>query len=98
MGNGSGRTLLNPTFLDLQALRSHIPAATYWISRLCEVVSLIKTVKLRRYLAKDASVIKKLLEESDLATCPEGDHLPGTIHPEVLSLIPGIKPTSWKWL
>lgn len=65
------RTLLDPIFLSA-ALGRPIPAVTYCISRLTELMSPIKTVRLSRDRDTDTPTIRKVLEEGDLALCPEG--------------------------
>lgn len=65
------RTLLDPIFI-CTALGRSIPAVTYSVSRLTEIMSPIRTVRLSRDRAVDTPRIRKLLEEGDLVLCPEG--------------------------
>lgn len=67
----SHRTLLDPIFLSI-AVRRSVTAVTYSISRLSEVLSPIKTVRLTRCRVQDSAAMAQLLEEGDLVVCPEG--------------------------
>ncbi|GMI98194.1 GLYCEROL-3-PHOSPHATE sn-2-ACYLTRANSFERASE 6 [Hibiscus trionum] len=67
----SHRSVLDPIFLST-ALGRPVPAVTYSVSRLTEFISPIKTARLSRDRAADASMIKKLLQGGDLVICPEG--------------------------
>ncbi|KAL1327307.1 hypothetical protein HN51_037369 [Arachis hypogaea] len=65
------RTLMDPVVLSA-VLRRQIPAVTYSISRLSEMLSPIPTVRLTRIRHVDAEKIKEELSKGDLVVCPEG--------------------------
>ncbi|KAJ8643465.1 hypothetical protein MRB53_005213 [Persea americana] len=67
----SHRTLFDPVFISI-ALGRPIAAVTYSVSRISEFFSPIKTFRLTRERASDASMMKKILKEGDLVICPEG--------------------------
>ncbi|KAJ7964541.1 Glycerol-3-phosphate acyltransferase [Quillaja saponaria] len=65
------RTLMDPVILS-SVLQRQIPALTYSISRLSEILSPIPTVRLTRIRHVDAEKIKRQLAKGDLVVCPEG--------------------------
>ena len=65
------RTLVDPIMLTA-VLKKPVPAVTYSLSRLSEILSPIKTVRLTRDRDRDAEMMSRLLEQGDLAVCPEG--------------------------
>ncbi|KAF0906787.1 hypothetical protein E2562_012573 [Oryza meyeriana var. granulata] len=65
------RTLVDPIMLTT-ALEKPVPAVTYSLSRLSEIIAPINTVRLTRDRARDAETMSRLLEHGDLAVCPEG--------------------------
>lgn len=65
------RTLMDPVVLSM-VLGRQIPAVTYSISRLSEILSPIPTVRLSRNRHIDAAMIRAELGNGDLVVCPEG--------------------------
>lgn len=65
------RTLMDPVVLSM-VLGRKVPAVTYSISRLSEILSPIRTVRLSRDRQIDAQRIKAELAKGDLVVCPEG--------------------------
>lgn len=65
------RTLLDPLYISF-SLQRNLSAVTYSLSRMSEVLSPIKTVRLTRNRDKDAKTMKHLLGQGDLVVCPEG--------------------------
>ncbi|KAG8077318.1 hypothetical protein GUJ93_ZPchr0007g5556 [Zizania palustris] len=65
------RTLVDPIMLTT-ALQKPVPAVTYSLSRLSEIIAPIRTVRLTRDRARDAETMSRLLEHGDLVVCPEG--------------------------
>ncbi|XP_010906597.1 glycerol-3-phosphate acyltransferase 5 [Elaeis guineensis] len=65
------RTLMDPVVLSV-VLRRKVPAVTYSISWLSEILSPIRTVRLSRDRRVDAERIKTELAKGDLVVCPEG--------------------------
>jgi len=65
------RTLVDPIMLST-ALQKPVPALTYSLSRLSELIAPIRTVRLTRDRARDSETMSRLLKQGDLAVCPEG--------------------------
>ncbi|KAL9269312.1 putative glycerol-3-phosphate acyltransferase 3 [Drosera capensis] len=65
------RTLSDPVYLKM-ALDKNVTALTYSLSKMSELISPIRTVRLTRNREKDAAKMEKLLIEGNVAVCAEG--------------------------
>ncbi|KAF6138287.1 hypothetical protein GIB67_001437 [Kingdonia uniflora] len=65
------RSLLDPLYLST-ALCRPTTAVTYSLSRVSELLSPVKTVRLTRDRDQDAKVMDRMLSQGDLVVCPEG--------------------------
>lgn len=65
------RTLLDPIFLAL-VIGKPLTAVVYSLSKMSEMISPIKTIRLTRDRKKDGEMMHKLLNKGDLVVCPEG--------------------------
>ncbi|CAJ2629010.1 unnamed protein product [Trifolium pratense] len=65
------RTLLDPLYISF-TLQKNLIGVTYSLSRMSEILSPIKTVRLTRNRDKDSKMMKQLLQQGDLVVCPEG--------------------------
>ncbi|XP_010931769.1 probable glycerol-3-phosphate acyltransferase 3 [Elaeis guineensis] len=65
------RTLVDPIYIS-GALKRHVTATTYSLSRISELLSPIKTIRLTRNREVDRVTMESLLKEGDLVVCPEG--------------------------
>ncbi|KAL0315964.1 UNVERIFIED_CONTAM: putative glycerol-3-phosphate acyltransferase 3 [Sesamum radiatum] len=66
------KTLLDPIVVSYATRSTTLTAVTYSLSRMSEIISPIKTVRLTRHRDQDAELMHKLLSQSDLVVCPEG--------------------------
>ncbi|CAK7340519.1 unnamed protein product [Dovyalis caffra] len=66
------RSLFDPILARSLAVMKPLTAVTYSLSRVCELISPIKTVRLTRNREQDFNLMEKLLSEGDLVICPEG--------------------------
>lgn len=65
------KTLLDPIYLSV-CIGKPVTAVTYSLSRVSEILSPIKTIRLSRSRDKDAMMMEKMLRKGDLVVCPEG--------------------------
>ncbi|KAK6147466.1 hypothetical protein DH2020_018378 [Rehmannia glutinosa] len=67
------KTLLDPVMISYSLGRTTpLTAVTYGISRVSEIISLVKTVRLTRDRNQDSELMRELLRQGDLVVCPEG--------------------------
>ncbi|XP_042397463.1 probable glycerol-3-phosphate acyltransferase 3 [Zingiber officinale] len=67
------RTLLDPCYISSVLLNNMVVATVYSVSRVSEVLSPIKTIKLTREKERDREEMARLLRRGeDLVVCPEG--------------------------
>ncbi|KAL5720831.1 amino-acid N-acetyltransferase [Ranunculus cassubicifolius] len=67
----SHRTLIDPVMVST-TLQKSVTAVTYSVSRISELLSPIRTVRLTRDRSKDGEAMQGLLKQGDLVVCPEG--------------------------
>lgn len=65
------RTLLDPVYISV-VLRKPVIAVTYSVSRVSELLSPIRTVRLMRDRENDSRLINEMLRQGDVVVCPEG--------------------------
>ncbi|GFP90873.1 probable glycerol-3-phosphate acyltransferase 3 [Phtheirospermum japonicum] len=65
------KTLIDP-LLIYYCLGTPLTAVVYSLSRMSEIISPVKTVRLTRNREKDAELMHNLLSQGDLVVCPEG--------------------------
>ncbi|PQQ02584.1 putative glycerol-3-phosphate acyltransferase 3 [Prunus yedoensis var. nudiflora] len=65
------RTLLDPLYICF-ALKKNLHAVTYSLSKMSEILSPIKTVRLTRNRHQDAEMMERLMNQGDVVVCPEG--------------------------
>ncbi|RCV23726.1 hypothetical protein SETIT_5G028700v2 [Setaria italica] len=65
------RTLLDPVYISVM-LNKKVSAVTYSLSRVTELLSPIKTIRLTRNRDEDQRRMEYLLQKGDLVICPEG--------------------------
>ncbi|XP_004516467.1 glycerol-3-phosphate acyltransferase 1-like isoform X1 [Cicer arietinum] len=65
------RTLVDPIFLSM-SLKKPLTTVTYSLSKVSEILSPIRTMRLTRDKEQDRKTMQSLLSEGDLVVCPEG--------------------------